>query len=991
MLARFRVTSAFLVLALLATVAGPVGAAVRKGVVVGGGNGQPGLLPTGQYITPTIAPGATYQALSTGLRPDGNADANGAITSALSPDGKTLLVLTSGYNSGLETKSGQPITVPYLNPITGQPSTTVTGSFNWVFVYDVSRVQPIKTQQIQLASTFDGLAWSPDGVRFYVSGGQDDRIYIFKKGSKSQGYVVDAPFAILNHNSNDNQPQPTYDGGIFKGTPVGYELSGTGLLPGAQTAGVAVSADGTTLYAANLYDDSVSVIDATQRTVSNEYKLYTPGSTVAQGEYPRCVTPLPGPSGQTAKIYVSSVRDGEVISINNGYQTVIPVGGEPNKMILSKDGSTLYVANGDNDEIDVINTTYDQETQVISLRRPGYAYRGANPNSLALSPDGKTLYVTVAGENAVAVVDLTRGVVSGRIPAGWYPSSVTVSADGKTLYVANYKSNAGPSGGNTSDPTVNEYVLETEKAGLLTLPVPHGKVLKSLSAVVDANNGFGFSTKLSPMMAFLRTKIKHVIFIQRENRTYDQILGDLPLGNGDPALTTFPQPVTPNAHALALQFGVLDNFYDSGDVSVDGWNWNYQGHVNDIMHQGVTLNYAGDGFNGASPIDRLQNLAVPISNPSNPLFERLTTVLDPSLASTVEPGPKAVTDDVGTSDWTPGQTGGYIWDSLIRAGVSFRHYGQYDDETDYIQGLPIYLPIVRNPPPSSNQIQGVPRYQALFDTTDLYFRGWDLNVPDEYRFEEWNTEFNSYVANGNLPSFEFMTLMLDHTGNFSTNVGNLDTPTLEVSSNDHAIGQVVAAVSHSPYWSSTAIFIEEDDAQAGQDHVDAHRQVGFVISPWTKHGAVIDQFYNSDSVLRTIEDLLGADHLGFNDANSPSMDDVFTKKPNLAPYTAIVPGDLCQPPVAQGLVGCAKGGPKSGTIRQRHDGAWWQARTRNLSFDGPDENDALAYDKLLWQGLVGDRPYPSARSGKDLRANRSALLQRVRPPVETGADELATR
>jgi YVTN family beta-propeller protein len=988
MLAIPRLTSAVLALAMLASVAAPGQAARPKRV---GAGSEPALLPTGQSITPTLAPGSTYQTLSTGLRPDGNADANGAITTALSPNGKTLLVLTSGYNSGLETTYGTPITVPYLNPVTGLPSSTTTGSFNWVFVYDVSSGQPVKTQQIQLASTFDGLAWSPDGQRFYVSGGQDDRVYIYK-ATPSQGYVADAPFAVLNHNSNDNQPQPTYDGGIFKGTLVGAELGGTGLLPGAQTAGVAVSADGTTLYAANMNDDSVSVVDTTQRTVEGEYHLYTAGSTVAQGEYPRWVTPLPGPSGQTSKLYVSSVRDGEVISINNGYQTVITVGGEPNKMLLSKDGSKLYVANGDNDEIDVINTATDQETQVISLRRKGYRYRGANPNSLALSPSGRTLYVTVAGENAVAVVDLALGVVKGRIPTGWYPSSVTVSADGKTLFIANYKSVAGPSGGNTDDPTVNEYVLETEKAGLLTMPVPSGATLRSLSAAVDHNNGFNTNTHVSQMMQFLRKKIKHVIFIQRENRTYDQILGDLPIGNGDPALTTFPQPVTPNAHALALQFGVFDNLYDSGDVSVDGWNWNYQGHANDILHQGVPLNYAGDGFNGASPIDRLQNLAVPLSNPSNPLFERLTTVLDPSLGSTVEPGPKAITDDTGTSDWTTGQTGGYIWDSMIRAGVSFRHYGQYDDETNYIAGIPVYLPIVRNPSPSSNAIQGVPRYAALFNTTDLYFRGWDLNAPDEYRFEEWNTEFQNYVANGGLPSFEFMTLMMDHTGDFSTNVGGLQTPTLDVSSNDHAIGELVDAVSHSPYWSSTAIFIEEDDAQAGQDHVDAHRQVGFVISPWTKHGAVIDTYYTSESILRTMEDLLGADHLGFNDANTPPMDDAFTKTPNLTPYSVIVPGDLCQPPVNPQLVpSCQSSAKKSGTIRARHNGAWWQSHTRNLSFDGPDRNDALAYDKLLWHGLVGDRPYPSARSGRDLRAGRAALLQRVRPPVEPGADEVATR
>jgi YVTN family beta-propeller protein len=953
----------------------PAGAAhMYEQAAVGGGPAGPALLPNGQYISALVTPGATFQRLYTGLRPDYTADANGATTTTLSPDGKTLLVLTSGYNANFSTPQNAPIRIPFLNPLTGQPSLTTTTSFQWVFVYNVTNSsQPQRLQQIALPSTFEGVAWDPSGTKFYVSGGQDDRVYAYKKTGTS--YIPDAPFAVLMHNSDAHAPQPKYDGGLLAktlaGKTAGFQALGLGY--GAETAGVAVSADGTTIYAANIQNDSVSIIDAKTRAVISEFKTFTPGSAVPKGEYPYWVTPHASANGSTDKLYVSSLRDGQVISLStSGAQGVIGLGGKPMKMLLSRDGSRLYVANPDLDEIDEITTATDTLTRRISVKRPGYVYRGASPNSLALTANGATLYVTLGGENAVAVIDVARGSVLGRIPTGWFPTSVTISADGAKLYVVNTKSNSGPNlarpkttayGLSTNPSHINEYVYALEKAGILTVPIPDRTTLSYLSAIVDANNNF-YRPRSNAKMAFLRTKIKHVIYIEKENRTYDQVLGDLGRGNGEPRLALFGESITPNLHAIARQFSDIDNYYDSGDVSGDGWNWTIQGHANDYTAKYIPINYAGNGFTYDANGDiRGINLASPLfgGNQFNP--ERVTTLLDPTGKSTILPGSQDPSANEGADDDSPKQTGGYLWDTVLRAGLSVRHYGFYDDQTFYTPGAPGYLPIVRNAF-AARAIQGLATKLALKSRTDPYYRGWDLNVPDEYRYEEWKREFDGYVKNGDLPSLEVLTIMMNHTGAYSSNVAHLNTPELDQSSNDHAVGELVDAVSHSKYWASTAIFITEDDAQDGPDHVDSHRSTAFVISPWVAHNSVVNTNYNTDSMLHTMEDILGVNYLGFNDANAESMSDVFATQPELQPYDVIIPGALCQPPVDPALVPTCydPNARKSKAYRSLHAGAWWEAQSKanHLVWNGPDKNDAATYNRLLWKGVVGNQAYPDA-------------------------------
>ena len=906
------------------------GGQIRNAASVGGN-----LLPNGFYITPTAAPGSIFQNLPTRLRPDGSANANGAVNTALSPDGTALLILTTGYNTDFYTQGpdGTAILWAALDPLTGIPSSTTTPNAEWVFVFDVRGVRPKQKQLINIPNTYHGLQWDPSGTRFYVAGGIDDRVEIFKStttGASADGtYVPDAPFVLLGHNTPADVPVQQYPtGGLFSTTPINSNpIAQYMFMPfSALAAGLAISPDGSTLYVANYQNDSLSIINTSTRTVSKEVVFFAPGQTTAIGEMPYWPVVLSDSKGAPVKTYVSSQRDGQVLSVSpSGSFKVIKVGGEPNRMALSADQLRLYVANGDLDEIEVIDTTTDALNSRISVARPGYPYKGSSPNSVALSPDGRSLYATLGGENAMAVIDVASQQLLGRIPTGWYPSSVTVSADGKKLFVVNMKSNAGPNLEYRSDcpgegippeyssllcpppnPTSrNEYILALLKAGFLTIPVPDADTLSYLSALVDANNGF-VNRGRDPMMAFLHNHIKHVIYIQKENRTYDQILGDLKQGNGDPARVQFPQPISPNHHLLATRFALLDNFYDAGDVSGDGWNWDTQGHANDATTKNVLVGYGNANYN--IPFDwngnpRNIGIALPdtTSGTPSPSTVRITTLFDPTGGSSIEPGTKDITASQGADDLDSDALGGYIWDTVMRAGLTVRHYGLYADENYYVDpyaGAPFYIPIVRDAF-AQKVVQAVPVRHSLLDKTDVYYRGWDLNTPDQYRFEEWNREFNEYVKNGNLPNFEMVDFMEDHFGNFSSNAANLENPLAQFASNDYAVGRLVEAVSNSPYWKDTAIFVVEDDAQNGPDHVDAHRSTVFIASPYTNSGAVIHTNYNSTNVVRTIEDILGVNYLGLNDANAVPMSDVFIKEPNLQPYVAPIPGILCQPPVTR--------------------------------------------------------------------------------------------
>jgi len=970
------------------------------------------ILPTGQVITPTAAPGAAIEILSTGLRDDGNADAAQAVNTALSPDGQTLLVMTSGWNKNNRLPDGTPVSFATLDPITGAPVGT-TSLAEWVFVYAVNRDGAVtKRQQINIPSTYGGLAWAPDGTRFYVSGGQDDRIYVYR--SNGSEFVADAPFILLGHNSDQFAPFPRYDGSILKDTKAAQAVTfgGTSLIVrGAVVAGLGLSRDGRTLVAANFENDSISIVDTATRQVVNEVKFFTPGGTAAHGEFPFDVAVLSNRDGSAKTAFVTSQRDDEVmvVDIDSGSFTFIAVGAQPNRMTLSRDQGTLYVVNGNDDTVSVIDTASETLVETISLSRPRDKYKGSNPNSAALSPDERTLYVTLGFENAIAVVDLLSGRVEGRIPTGWYPTSLSVKPDGSTLYVCTFKSNAGPNP--TNGPAPNPTFLQARpwplsKAQLNIIPVPRGDVLEHLSRRVDRNNGLS-NRRRDPLMSFLRHRIEHVIYIVKENKSYDQVLGDLPRGNGDPSLTQFPEAITPNHHHLAMRFGLLDNFYDSGMVSGDGWGWSTYAQTTDYNEKTIAVNY-GNGGSGVSydaeGTTRLIGEGLPDSAPDPSQFTvRLTTLLDPTGSSSILPGSKDVCAPFGSDSFKPNSSGenndddgsgdgehfsaeavgGHLWDSALRSNKTVRNYGFFVDQAYYLttqqdptQPDPVlftYLPI--SPTPfASNRPQGVALEPELREKTDIFFRGFDMNNADTYLFNEWSRDV---TVNG-LPNLTLLRLPHDHFGSLSTAIAGLNTPSLQIADNDYAIGRVVEFISNSPYWRSTAIFILEDDAQNGGDHVDAHRSIGYVISPYSRRGTTISTNYNTVNVLRTIEDLLGIDRLNQSDANAAPMTDVFTSHPDFAPYTAIIPGNLCAPPVDPNLVPACSSASAKITVRvpELHDAAWWAENLKGFNFHDADRLDTEDFNRLLWKGIMGEMPYPTVRSGLDLRKNRRELLKR---------------
>ncbi len=972
--------------ALAAALFGSYGTAAQAAVKTNawGTNGGPTFIPTGQSITATAATGSRYQRLATGLRRDGNADADDAVSESLSPDGTKLLVLTSGFNNSFYQQG--PGFVPFLfsqlNPVTGQPSSITLNQAEWVFVYDVSKGVPRKLQQIPIPNTYEGLVWDPSGNSFYVSGGVDDRILVYTaipSNPPSSRFQPNGPFVILNHNSNDQAPIPNHDGGLLAHTIAGQAVPA--LVTGAIAGGVDISRDGQTMVVANYGNASASIVNMATRAVSSEVVFFTPGGTVAQGEYPFWVQVVSNPSsGAYMKAYVSSQRDNQVMVISGtSLSSVITVPSGPNKMVLSPNQGVLYVACGNDDSIVAINTATDSIISTISLSRPGNPYKGSNPDDIAVSPDGTTLYVSLGGENAIAVVNVKSQTVLGRIPVGWYPTSVRVSQNGKYLWSVNEKSNVGPNPGQTyyswntpygislNKTSTNTYTWEAEKGGIVSLPVPDSTQLAYLTNQVNANNGFGTPND-SPEMAFLRTVIKHVIFIVNENRTYDQVLGDLNNGaNGQPKLAFFNQPITPNLHALARNFVTLDNFYDASETSGVGWNWNMQGHTNAFLEQTQPVDYGNSNGYGFTydwqGIVKYMNLGLPPTGGNSIFNTRITGLLDPSGSSTILPGYQDPTASEGADNLAPGTIGGYIWEDALRAGLSVRAYGWNDDLTYYGTNTPFDPPAVRNPY-NSGTLQSSPSTPSIQPITDEYYRAFDQTYPDIWRIEEWTREYNNYVTAGNMPSLEVMTIPHDHTGSFSTALEGLNTPQLELADHDYAIGQLVQTVSNGPYWGSTAIVMLEDDPQDGQDHVEAHRSIIHIISPYVKASSLDHTTYTTLNSLRTVEDLLGLAPLGINDDNAAPMSDVFTNSPNLQTYTAIIPGSLCQPPVHPDLVPACNGGNhrKSRAVPQRHDGRWWSKMTSGMDFHEPDHLDSAYYNALLEYGITGRGTLPPRKT-----------------------------
>ncbi|WP_448956285.1 bifunctional YncE family protein/alkaline phosphatase family protein [Labrys neptuniae] len=902
------------------------------------GDGSTTLLSTGQRISPAAAPATAFVPLNPDLPDAPHFVAGQPVSTALSPDRKTLLVLTSGYNNVTDDKG----------------SVIKAESGEYVFVFDVSSGAPIKKQVLEVPDTYVGIAFASDGRHFYVTGGGDDNLHVF--ALQPNGWAEAGAAIALNHKGGN----------------------GIGSTPLA--TGVDVTGDGNYALVANRYHDSVTLVDLAAGKVVAERDL-RPGKNgdapgTPGGEYPNSIRIV---GNKTA--YVSSERDREIVMLDltgNALKITarIPVKGNPNKMILNRAQSLLYVAADNSDLVHVIDTASNKLVSSVSTVAPAglvteMQYRGASPNALALSPDEKTLYVTDRGTNAVAVIalDSAAPAVTGLIPTGWYPSDISVGAN-NALYIVYTKSMPGPNAGNclgyakTPCPVANspvaqapnQYILQLSKGGFMWMPAPDKATLDVLTHEVASNNSFNAALSENDVatMRALRQSIKHVIYIIKENRTYDQVLGDLGKGNSAPGLAEFPKATTPNFHKMAGDFVTLDNFYDPGDVSGDGWPWSTGARESDAGAKMLPVNYAVSPNNPESRggsydwegTNRNVNVGLTgaqrqAANPELPS--------DPDLL----PGTGDISAPDGPSDAVQQ---GYIWNAALRAGLTVRNYGFFIDLKRY-QGEHA---IARDRAPYANKVvQSYATSPALIDRTDPYFRGYDNAYPDLYREQEWEREFKAFTSDGQLPSLTLLRLPHDHTGTYAAAIDGVNTPELQMADNDYAVGRVVEAVANSRYAADTLIFVVEDDAQDGPDHVDAHRSTGFVIGPYVKQGAVVSTHYTTVNMIRTITEVLGLDHLGLFDAAQGPMTGVFDLNQPKWTYKAVASGLLknTQLPIPTRDF-------QSASLKPTHGMRYWARATNGMDFTVEDRIDAVAYNKILWAGLMAGKPYPK-RKGDD--------------------------
>ncbi|TPG39848.1 hypothetical protein EAH79_12125 [Sphingomonas koreensis] len=914
--------------------------------------GEP--LPTGQRLTPLAAPAARFDPLIAHVGPNPAFVADGAAAATTSPDGREMLVMTSGFNryNGADGKI-----VP-------------AQSVQYIFRYAIDAHGSRWLQTLTVPNSYGGIAWLPDGSGFVVGGGVGDNVYLFRRGKS--GFVEAAKPIALGH------------------------AAGNGADVKPQAAGIAVSPDGTRALVANYYNDSVSLLDLKRGTVIAEQDL-RPGKIdpamagSAGGENPFAVL-WTDPS----HAWISAPRDRQLVRVWIGASNVsvterITTLGEPTALLTDPAAQRLYATEDNADRLAIIDLAARRLVGEPRLGMPealtsAPLAKGVNPNALALLPDHRLL-VTMGGINAVALVATAAdgdATVQALVPTGWYPSAVAVSRTGARVFVANRKSPPGPNpdgcapalaiyqGQPSACGSANQYIYQLEKAGLLQFPMPDAHALVTTTRQVAANIGLDDSaarTAADARMGAVRARIKHVVFIIKENRTYDQVLGDLAAGNGDPHLAILGEALSPNHHALARHFVTLDNFYDSGEQSSTGWTWSTAARVPDLLEKTAPVNYASRGLAYESEeADRF-------IYPQQTMAERHAT--NPKLSTDADllPGPALLTAPDGDKDDEQNQ--GYLWDAAIRAGLSVRNYG-FSDASIYETGAPGAVPLVREPAKTKTRIY-TPGDRLLAPLSDLYFRGFDQKMPDYWRTLEWQREFASADAKGSVPALTLLRLSHDHFGDFKDAIDGVNTVETEMADNDYSLGLVIETIAHSRISGSTLVFVIEDDAQNGADHVDARRSVALIVGPMVKQHALVSTRYTTVNVLRTIEDVLGLSPLGLNDALAAPMADVFDPAQTDWTYTARaadvlrttqlpIPADRFAPRVA--LLGCGL-----------RDSAYWDAAMKGQDFSTEDHLDTDRFNAALWRGL-GRGPQPLIRNGKDMTQNRALLIER--PPVSGG-------
>ncbi len=821
---------------------------------------------------------------------------------ALSPDGKTLVTVNSGIKpfsfsiiTGLGTSEPQVVQIP---PSPG-------------------------SNDDDPQSVFLGAAIAPDNRTLYVSEGDNGNVGVFDLETHQRiGSInLDGTYqgASFNHSltgtlelSRDGHQLYVLDLAHFRLVIVDTQskkiLSSTPV--GRMPFGLALSPDGKRAYVSNVGMFQYALVPGydpkNPRRTGLEFPAFgypskeaTQGATVEGKQIPGLGDPNVPDSNS---VFVIDVRDAALPKVLEKVRTGIPVGdrsvGGSSPGAVVAGAKEVFVSNAAQDSITVLDARSNKVKKTILLE-PAPAVkglRGVLPFGMALSHEEKQLYVACSGINAVAVLDARKGIVLGYLPTAWFPARVAVSQDNKTLYVANAKGfGAGPNGGpdfhegpegayigDIMKGTVSIIGLPVylnlhapENVELITLVVDKQNLRES-SLRVAKNNGFegrvqarATASPPAPQDGTLSANIKHVVFIVKENRTFDEMFGDLhppgPDFAGDPTLARWgetaevkekDQPsvvdghVTPNHHALARRFGISDNFYVESDVSVDGHHWLVGNYPNEVLETTVPAGYGG-------------HLSFDADDDAP---GRL------SIGST-HPFPETYLE------------AGSLWEQLSRHKIGFRNYGEGLEIAGYDEG-------VGDQPTGIREATNMPMSEALFENTSRDYATFNTNISDQYRFGQFEREFQIRYASGKepLPQFIYIWLPNDHTADPRPDDGYPYRASY-VADNDLALGKVVQLFSHSPFWKDMAIFVTEDDAQSGVDHVDAHRSVLMVISPYARRDYVSHSHTSIASILKTFDLTLGFPFLNQFDAAATDLSDFFTDQPDFTPYDAR-PSDL---------------------------------------------------------------------------------------------------
>ena len=724
------------------------------------------------------------------------------------------------------------------------------------------------TQQIQLIDikaekvidsllvekSFYGLQFSADDQQLYASGGHDNRIMVY--GIKNGKLFKSDSIRLGN-------PWPNRIG------PSGLALD--------EARGM--------LYVVTREDKQLYMVDLKSKKVVKTYGL--------DAEAYDCKLSKDG-----KELFISCWGCDKLLCfdlISASWKLPVGVGDNPNEMLITPDGKRLFVCNANDNTVSVIDLKSRKQIEILDAALFPNSPSGSTSNSLALDPRSMKLFIANADNNAVAVFDVSvpgKSISKGFIPVGWYPTVVRFINN--KIWVANGKgmtSKANPFGpspvrkreevirhGFESKPGDQvEYIGGLFKGSMSIIDVPVQATLDQYTRMVYRNSPYTQQKMVMadtlasgypiPVKQGQVSPIKYVYYIIKENRTYDQVLADIPSGNGDTSLLLFGRKITPNQHALAEQFVLLDNFYVNAEVSADGHNWSMGGYANDYLEKTWPSSYGGRGGTYGGEGER------EIANNKN----------------------------------------GFIWDQCRRYGVSYRTYGEFADD----------------------EKANIPSLVGHFSKS---YPGYDLSIRDTVRFRIWMQEFDSLLKAGQLPRFNTVRFGNDHTE--GVRLGR-PSPYAHVADNDLAIGMFIEHLSKSSVWNETAVFILEDDAQNGADHVDAHRSTAYVAGGFVKRGFVDHTMYTTTSMLRTIELILGIAPMTQYDAAATPMWRCFDSIPKPFAYKALIPGvDLNE---------------KNTAMNE------WQRRSEKFNFAKEDSNNDIEFNKVLWHGIKGNIPFPGPR------------------------------